>query len=126
MADDAAAEQARRLEAAAPLLSEAERRLRMGRVLLSNGFEADALAPLTTACDTLIQAAVTLALGETSATTPMTDAMLEAALAPRGPLPADTPDLLARLRTANATTEETALAGLFTEAEHLLATVRGK
>jgi len=124
MADDAAAEQARRRAAAAPLLGEADRRLRMGRLLLGNGFPAEALTPLNTACDTLIQAAVTLALGEASAAPPVAAPMVEAALAPRGPLPADTPALLARLRAATAATEPSALSALFAEAERLAETMK--
>jgi hypothetical protein len=124
MADDSAAEQAKRQAAAVPLLSEAERRLRMGRVLLSNGFGADALPPLTTACDTLLKAAVTLALGEPAATAPVTDAIIETVLAPRGILPPTAPATLARIRAANVSTEQAALPGLFAEAERLLAAAR--
>lgn len=66
------------------------------------------------------------ALGASAADAPVTDALVETVLVARGLLPPTAPACLARIRAANAATDETALAGRFTEAEHLLAAVRGK
>lgn len=122
MADDAAVEQAKRRAAAAPLWAEAERRLRMGRLLLDNGFGGDALPPLQTACETLLKAAVTVALGEPAAQQPIAADVVVTVLVPAGLLPCDAPDTISAIRAAVA--DDATLPALYDVAHKLLAVAR--
>jgi hypothetical protein len=123
MADDAAAERAKRLAAIAPLAAEAERRLRMGRLLLANGFAAEAVSPLATAYETVLKAAATVALGEAAAERPVTDDVVETALAPRGLVPTGALPALARLRAGDRP-DESVIPGLYGAVEAVLAALR--
>lgn len=108
-----------------PLLTEAERHLRMGRLLLDNGFGGDALPPLQTACETLLQAAVTVALGEPAAQKPVTADVIETVLVPQGLLPTEAPAALARIRaTGLAAPDAAGLPDLYAAADAMLRTLR--
>jgi hypothetical protein len=124
MADDTAAEQARRRAAAAPLLAEAERRLRMARLLRANGFVAEALPALRCALETLLTAAATLALGASAAEKPVSDTVIETALVPQGLVPAAARAVLARLRTDNPPCDDAVMVANDTAVEQFLAALR--
>jgi superfamily II DNA or RNA helicase len=124
MADDAAAEQAKRRAAAAPLVDEADRRLRMARLLRANGFAAESLAPLKAACEALLKGGAILALGEAASDKPVSDAVVETALVPRGLVPAEALPVLLGLRADAPSSADDAIAACDAAVERLLAGLR--